>query len=166
MTKLLKIFAQICAVSGLLAILAGAGLTVINVGLRSIVGTSIYGVNDFVLLIVFVAVSASFPIAMRERQHMRITLLGDSLSKGKHIKKFDFLSGLFTLAFLVLLAMEFAKKAQKVTEYGSVSEIATIPLAPWWWCATIFVIGAALLQLEVVLKDLHASLNPPSKDSK
>lgn len=160
-TKLLEILAQVFAISGLLAILTGAGLTLVNVGLRSLFGTSIYGVNDLVLLIVFVAIAASFPIAMRDRQHMRITLLGDSLFRGRHIKKFDVFSGLFTLAFLVLLANEFAKKSQKMSEYENVSEIALIPLAPWWWCATIFIIGAVLLQLEVVLKDLHSAINQP-----
>lgn len=163
LTKFLEVLAKLFAISGLLAILTGAGLTLINVGLRSLFDTSIYGVNDLVLLIVFVAIAASFPIAMRDRQHMRITILGSSLFKGRHIKKFDFFSGLFTLAFLVLLTIEFAKKAQKITEYGNVSEIALIPLAPWWWCATIFLGGAVLLQLEVLLNDLRASfINPPT----
>lgn len=158
--KYLDGLSQIFAICGLLAILTGAGLTVVNVGLRSIFGTSIYGVNDFVLLIVFVAVSASFPIAMRERQHMRITLLGDNLFGGRHIKKFDVFSGLFTLAFLILLAQEFVKKSLKTSEYGNVSEIALIPLAPWWWGASLLVCGAALIQAQIVLRDVSQIISP------
>lgn len=117
---------------------------------RGLFGASIYGANDLLTMITFVGIIACFPLAMRERVHMRVTVLGDVMPLGPRLVIETF-AGLLTLGFLAALALRFFVRAGDLTRYGEVSDIARVPLAPWWWVGAVLLAVSALVQLWVIV---------------
>lgn len=152
MRKIIDSSCHLLAVLGCGLILLTAAVAVGNAVMRRVAGLSLYGANDLLALIIFVGIAACFPLAMRARIHMRVTILGEALGGWARIA-LEVAASLVTLSFLAALAWQSMRRAQQLGRYGEVSEIAGIPLAPWWWAAAVLIGAAALIQLWVAADD-------------
>ena len=149
MHRIINTLSYALALVGCGLILLAALVAVGNALSRGVFGVSIYGANDLLLMITFVGITACFPLAMRERIHMRVTLLGDALGTTSRIV-LDTFASLLTLVFLAALSLRFFIRARELARYHEVSDIAGVVLAPWWWAAAALLAAAAVVQMWIV----------------
>lgn len=138
------------------AVLIGAVLTVIDVGLRSSIRKSLFGTNDIVLLILVVAVSACFAHGVAMREHMRVSALGRALGGRIGHWLCEIFAGLVTLVCFVGFAWQFGKKAGALAASHERTLLLEWSVAPWWWVASGLLGLAALAQLIVVFTDIES----------
>lgn len=144
------------ACAGCAMILLCAALAVGNAAMRGAVQASIYGLNDTLALLLFVGVVACMPKANAAQSHMRVTLLGEALG-GTGRRLVETFAHLLTFAFFAVLAGKSLGQAAELGRYDEVSDIAEIPLAPFWWVAAALLLVAALVQLWVLLDTLRGA---------
>jgi TRAP-type C4-dicarboxylate transport system permease small subunit len=143
---------------GFLAILGVSILTVIDVLLRWLADAPILGVNDIILLVTTVGVSACFASGMAERQHMRVTASGRVIGGRIGHNLFEVIGSLITLGFFGVMVWQFVKRSYNFTIFGDYSTLLHIPVGPFWWAATFAFGVAAIAQFIVVLDDLGGLL--------
>lgn len=143
---------------GFLAILGVAILTVVDVLLRWLADAPILGINDVILLVTTVGVSACFASAMAERQHMRVTASGAFIGGRIGHNLFELVGSLTTLGFFGVLVWQFIKRSYNFTVFGDYSTLLHIPVGPFWWAATLAFGVAAAAQAIIVLDDLGGLL--------
>jgi TRAP-type C4-dicarboxylate transport system permease small subunit len=124
-------------------ILLAAAITVVDVFMRSIVGSPIFGTNDVVLLLLTVAVAGCFPYALAVGQHMEVTLIGRAMGS-RGFWTLSLFGNLVTLVVFAGFCLEFAKRAANLGDQNAGTQLLRIPLMPFWW------IAAGLLALGVI----------------
>lgn len=152
MSRIVNALSTALAIFGGGLIVLAAIVAVGNALSRGLFGLSIYGANDYLTMITFIGITACFPLAMRQRVHMRVTVLGGSRSKPVRIA-IEMFASLLTLLFLVALAVRFFRRAVELGRYDEVTEIAGLVLAPWWWVAAGMLVAAVAVQIWVLFDD-------------
>lgn len=151
MRKLAQTVSDFLALIGCGAILLTAVLAVGNALIRGATGMSLYGANELFALTIFVGIAACFPLAMFERAHMRVTIVGDALRPGLR-NAIELFAAIATAMFLMALCWQAGKRTLQIVRYGEISEIAGIPLAPWWSAAVILLGFAVPMQIYVIIE--------------
>ena len=149
-------FTRFVALLAVVAVLAGALLTVADVTLRASARKSIFGTNDVVLLILVVAITACFAHGVATREHMRLAAFGHAVGGRVGHWLCEIFAGLVTMLAFAGFAWQFAKKSAVLGANHEHTQLLGWPVAPWWWVATALMALAALAQLIVILLDCEA----------
>lgn len=139
--------ASAVACLAVLLILLAAGLTAVDIFMRSILSSPLFGTNDIVILLLTVAVVACFPYALSIRQHIQVSLVGRALG-ARGYWALDLFANLVTLAVFAGFTFEFAERAGRLGAMHSGTQLLQIPLEPVWWVA------AALLAFGTVAQGI------------
>jgi len=147
-------FSALCAITALIALTL---LTIADVFMRWLFNSPIDGVADLSPLIVAVAVSAAFPLAVIRRYHISIGFLGHLLTP-RWRSAFDVLSSAVTAVFFILLAWQFIRYGMTLHDNGQTTWLLRLPVAPWWAAVALFLTLCAALQTLVFVSHLHSAI--------
>lgn len=149
--RMLKV-SQTIALIGFFGLLVLAVMTTLDICSRWLFGAPIHGVNDVSAIVMAVVIAACVPANLAARQNITVEFLGNMLRP--RAKAFlDGFGGLFTLAFIGLMAWQFIPYAIEVTNSGQTTWVLKLPIAPGWWIATVLLLISVPVQLTVVLFD-------------
>ncbi|MCW5687065.1 MAG: TRAP transporter small permease [Pseudolabrys sp.] len=149
--RLLKVSGAM-ALIGFFGLLILALMTTLDIGSRWLFAAPIHGVNDVSAIVMAVVIAACVPANLAARQNITVEFLGNMLGpRGKAF--FDGFGGLFTLAFIGLMAWQFVPYSAEVTRSGQTTWVLKLPIAPGWWIATALLLISVPVQLVVVLFD-------------
>ena len=140
------------ALIGFFGLLVLAVMTTLDIGSRWLFGAPIHGVNDVSAIVMAVVIAACVPANLAARQNITVEFLGNALgARGKAF--LDGFGGLFTLAFIGLMAWQFIPYAIEVTNSGQTTWVLKLPIAPGWWIATVLLLASVPVQLTVIVFD-------------
>ncbi len=156
LARLLSLFTT----SVLLLVAAAVTLEIIT---RTFFHLSVVGVGDMSGLLVAVAIAAAFPALTVQKGHLVIELLQSAMGK-RASEVMTYLGAWFLFAALALLSWRIGVDVLEFAELKSESEVAGLPLAPFFGFVTFFIAVAAFLQLVIALRGSRALFSAEHRD--
>lgn len=137
------------AVLGMLAI---ALITVYDVVIRWLTGTSIVAFNEIVAMVFAVALAATLPGGAASRVNLKVDLVGNLVSSGLRMWLELFGSALMVVFFAVL-GRELFLYAQTAISRGRETTVLEWPVGPFMYAVSAFIVLAALVQFALLVLD-------------
>jgi TRAP-type transport system small permease protein len=142
--------ARLCALFGMLALVAFVLMTIADVLMRWLFNSPINGVADTGPLIVAIVAAAFFPLSLAGRHHVSIGFLGSFLG-ARATAWLDAFASLVTWIFFILLAWQIIRYTVELRQLGQTTWVVQIPIAPWWVVVSVFLVVCVAVQLGVVM---------------
>lgn len=137
---------------GLVALMVLASFTLANGLLRWLANQPMAGVVDVAGLAIAIAVACCLPVAQAERGHIAFRVI---TAKAPRLGRLlDALAALAVLAVLVLMANEFGRYTQGVTQSRETTYVLKLSVAPFWRAVTVLIWIAAAVQFVVLLTEI------------
>lgn len=150
--------AFLIAVLGACLILAISASVMVDVLMRWLFNAPVLAVDDLTNLNVAVAVACCLPAGLMGKHLVTIRFLGRLI--GRRAEAWLEVTGdVFTLAFLAVLASQFAMFAADAGASGLGSMVLQVPQAPWWWAVTAVIAISVPFQGVVVRRSLAKALS-------
>ena len=125
------------AFGGVLVMLLIAGVTIIDVILRTVANAPIVAMNEITEVFFAVAVAACFPAGLTQRIHVTVDLLAKRY--GPRLTAWLKVAGALLLLWLFsLIAWRLGAIAASLTETGETTIILQIPTWPFIWLVACF----------------------------
>jgi len=138
-------------------------LTMLDAVLRHLNLARIPGFGDLGEVVFAIVIASCFPAGLRNDQNIRITLLGDKLAP--RLKPWlELLQTTLTLLVFTAIAVQFVLMTWDLQANHRVTSTIEMPVAPWWWIATVIMAISVPVQAGVVLarwRDLRTSARSP-----
>ena len=141
--------ARLCALFGMLALVAFILMTVADVLMRWLFNSPVNGVADTGPLIVAIVAAAFFPLSLAGRHHVAIGFLGSYLGP-RATAWLEAFASLVTWVFFILLAWQIVRYTIELRQLGQTTWVVQIPIAPWWVVVCFFLVVCVAVQLMVV----------------
>jgi TRAP-type C4-dicarboxylate transport system permease small subunit len=126
-------------------------LTMLDAVLRHLNLPRIPGFGDLGEVVFAIVIASCFPAGLRNDQNIRITLLGDRLAPG--LKPWlEVLQATLTLVVFAAIAVQFVLMTWDLQVGHRVTSTIEMPVAPWWWIATIVMGISVPVQAGVVVQ--------------
>jgi TRAP-type C4-dicarboxylate transport system permease small subunit len=133
--------ARALAAFGLLILLASAATKLADGLMRWLINAPIDAVRDLGGLVIAIAVSCCFPLALLERSNIGIRF-AEALMGRRTSQLLDAFAAVLATTVLTLIAWEFLLYAGKAAKGGDTTWMLGVPVAPFWyvvdsvwWCA-------------------------------
>jgi tripartite ATP-independent transporter DctM subunit len=139
---------RVLATIGVIAIIGGAFLTLLDVGLRALAGTTIRGLNEILILCVGVAIAACLPSGAARAVHLTLDLMTARL-RPMPARALALFGTIALMLFLLLVGIELFQLAQTLNGRGQATIILHWPVAPFHYAMS------ALVLLCVPVQALH-----------
>ena len=150
--------ARLCALFGMLALVAFVLMTIADALMRWLFNSPIDGVADTGPLIVAIVAAAFFPLALAGRHHVSIGFLGSFLGPRATVWLEAFAS-LVTWVFFILLAWQIVRYTIELRRLGETTWVVQIPIAPWWVVVSFFMVVCVAVQVIVVIAAFSRAKN-------
>lgn len=141
---------RVLATIGVCVIIGGAFLTLVDVALRSLAGTTIRGLNEVLILCMGVAIAACLPSGAARAVHLTLDLL-TARFRPAAARAFALLGTLALLVFFLLIGVRLFQLAGTYFGRGQVTIILHWPVAPFFYAM------AGLVLLCVPVQALHVA---------
>lgn len=138
-----------------LSIMVVAVSNVIDIVLRNVFATSIYGLNEVNVLVIAVAVTACMPYGLIRGSSLAIDMLKNRLAPVGQMYLMT-LADIAVLVFFGVLAWRLGVVAEHMQTTGQTTVLSDIPKAPFYWCMAIALSIATLVQIIVTLNHLRS----------
>jgi tripartite ATP-independent transporter DctM subunit len=148
------------AVAAIAGILLGAGVIVVDVLGRWLVGTSVFALNEIMSLVFAVAVAATFPAGAANRVNLKIDLLAP-LTGPRMTAWLNVVGSLLLLAFFLMLAWSIWGLALRYADQGRATALLELPLTPAYVVISLAMAASAVVQVIHVAGDLRTALATP-----
>ena len=103
---------------------------------RYLAAPRISGFSDYGELVFPVVIASCFPAGLFRRTHITVRLLGHAT--GPRLSSWlEVFAAALTLVFFVLLAWQFVNMTAVFDAAGRSTPTIELPIAPWWWVATV-----------------------------
>jgi tripartite ATP-independent transporter DctM subunit len=133
-------------------------LTIVDISLRFLFNAPIQGLDEATQLIMAVIISASLPIGIATRNHVAIDFFRGAIGE-RYQPILDAVGGALILGMMAVLAWRFGAYAERLMLRHSVSTIAELPVAPFWWAVTAMIGICAAMQAVVFANQLARALD-------
>ena len=150
--------ARLCALFGMLALVAFVLMTILDVMMRWLFNSPINGVADTAPLIVAIVAAAFFPLSLAGRHHVSIGFLGSLLGPRATVWLVAFAS-LVTWVFFILLAWQIVRYTIELRQLGQTTWVVQMPIAPWWVVVSVFMVVCVAVQVSVVIAAFSRAKN-------
>lgn len=150
--------ARLCALAGMLALVAFVLMTIADVLMRWLFNSPINGVADAGPLIVAIVAAAFFPLSLAGRHHVSIGFLGGLLGPRATVWLEAFAS-LVTGVFFILLAWQIVRYTIELRQLGQTTWVVQMPIAPWWMVVSFFILVCVAVQVSVVMAAFFRAMN-------
>jgi TRAP-type transport system small permease protein len=144
--------ARLCALSGMLALIAFVLMTIVDAVMRWLFNSPIDGVADAGPLIVAIVAAAFFPFSLAGRHHVSIGFLGSFLGP-RATAWLEAFASLVTWVFFILLAWQIVRYTIELRQLGQTTWVVQMPIAPWWVVVSVFLVVCVAVQLRVVIAE-------------
>ena len=155
--------ARLCALFGMLALVAFVLMTIVDVMMRWLFNSPINGVADVGPLIVAIVTTAFFPFALAERHNVSIGFLGGFLGPRAQVWLEAF-AALVTWIFFILLAWQIVRYTIELRQLGQTTWVVQMPVAPWWAVVSFFIVVCVVVQVSVVIAEFSRAKNQRDGD--
>jgi TRAP-type C4-dicarboxylate transport system permease small subunit len=160
------IWSRNVALLGVVALLAVAAGTLLDVLLRWVANSPIKGLNDINGLFAPIVIAACLPLVLAHRQNISIRFLGDWLGPRASLW-LDALGSVLLFVFIALVAWQLTLYTDELWRAKRTTWQLLIPVAPWWTLACGLVLLCVPVQLAAMLTDLaRAVTGTPRPESK
>lgn len=153
--RLLEALSKALASVGFVFLVFISFLTMFDAVMRWAILPSIPGFLDWGRIIFPIIICSVFPAVLINRRNVSIKFLGSFLGT-KPNAWLECFAAILTFVFFVLLAWQFVLTGIDVTINDRVTGTVKIPVAPWWWIATTFIIFCVPVQLWMLVKSFMA----------
>jgi TRAP-type C4-dicarboxylate transport system permease small subunit len=153
MERLLKLL----SLAGTVAIVAGAGLTMTDIGLRSVSTLTVKGMVDIMQLCVLIGAMLAIPYGFLTDQHVAIDVFTDRMPAGVQVALRIVAAA---LGALFLGAVAWFSFWQAMTEYGDRSQTIGIPMI-WYWTPFLAAMALSVLANIILMVRLARAGLPP-----
>ena len=154
---------QVIAMASVVIMITLAVLTALDAISRTLTGVSVGGLFELTGFSLAAGILACFPASISQRSHLTIDFVGQLLpAKAKAV--FTLIGGVLLLVFLGLLSWRFGIYALAVQARGQTMAAMGIPLAPFFWTASIVLGICVPMQFVVLLvqvRDLAKTADSP-----
>lgn len=121
-------------------------VSVVDASGRYIVNSPLIGSTEIIELLMILVIFGSIPIVSQTQSHVRVDLF--QISRSKHVLNIQrILVEILNAAVSLLLAYATWYKAQSLIEYGDITQMLSIPLAPFVILIMILLIFNAFIHL-------------------
>ncbi len=155
--------ARVVAVTACACILIIAFATVIDVILRNLGDSTLFGLNEITVLLIAVAAATSLPYGVARGSILAITMLRDRLAPAT-AQWCVVMSGLFLLIFFALVAWRVGDSALTAWQRGTTTVINDFPKGPFYGAMALGLGLAALVQfvrsLDAIAEALRLTPGP------
>jgi TRAP-type C4-dicarboxylate transport system permease small subunit len=138
------------ALIGLCCLLLQATAIVIDVLLRWIFNSPLFGMEDINQLLLAVILASFFPALLIEGSNITIDFLGRSLGS-KVAAWLDVFGQLITLLLFIIVSWQLAVYASEVKTQTTL--ILQLPVAPSWWLATSLI--TLCIPVQAIVASVH-----------
>ena len=155
------------AMLGVTGFVAVALFTITDVFMRWLFNSPVDGLEEVNRLVVAVAISCFFPLAIAERHHIAITFLGSALGRLSSAW-LRALASVATTLFFVLVGWQFINFVIQMQDAGETTWILGWPVTPWWIAVTVILLTCVPAQLIVLVADFTHALagGAPEEDER
>ena len=150
--------ARLCALFGMLALVAFVLMTIADALMRWLFNNPIDGVADTGPLIVAIVAASFFPLSLTGRHHVSIGFLGSFLGPRATVWLAAFAS-LVTWIFFILLAWQIVRYTIELRQLGQTTWVVQMPIAPWWVVVSFFMVVCVAVQVRVVMAEFSRAKN-------
>ena len=163
-SRLQTLEVECVALARRIALIAVAGmlvlslLTVVDISLRYFFNAPILGLDEATQLIMAVIISASLPIGVATRNHVAIDFFRGPIGP-RYQAMLEACGGALVLGMMAVLALRFGAYANRLMLRHSVTTIADLPVAPFWWAVTGLLGLCVAIQAIVFLNQLAKALD-------
>jgi TRAP-type C4-dicarboxylate transport system permease small subunit len=148
---------QVIALVGLSCLLIQATMIVVDVLLRWVFNSPLFGMEDIIQLLISVILASFFPILLIDSKNITIDVLGEVL--GARTKAWlDVVGQLTTLILFVLVVWQLTLFSIEVNNQTTL--ILQLPIAPSWWLTTGLMSLCIPAQLVVTVSKIRKVLDP------
>ena len=144
MSVVFRLESRIVRGTRVLAIVGFAGLllvsltTMVDVALRWVANAPVKGLNDINGLAVAIVIASCLPLVVAQRQNISIRFLGEAAGPAA-ARWLDAFGSAALLVFVAFIAWQLALYTAGMAESGRTTWHLRIPVAPYWWVATLLV---------------------------
>ena len=156
MRKLERAFmlmSRTAATLGVLFLLLVAAMSVADIIVREFTGRPIRGAHDLAGLLTIIIIASSFPAGLLERRQIKVTILGSFLPDGVN-RAMEVLGAVLTGAMFLFIAYFVTLHAMRVTGSNQSTMVLNMPIAPWWWIASMCFWACIPAQLFVIIAEI------------
>ena len=154
--KRVKKWTRTIAMIGLLGLLMQALAIVLDVGMRWLFNSPLFGMEDINGLLITVIIASFFPALLIERGNVTLNFLGTWLGPEK-AEWLNAFGQFVTLLFFIVATWQLASYTLFVAPQTTL--ILQLPIAPAWWLATALVFLCVPVQLLVFLLHFFSAIN-------
>lgn len=153
MERLLKLL----SLAGTVAIVAGAGLTMTDIGLRSVSTLTVKGMVDIMQLCVLIGAMLAIPYGFLTDQHVAIDVFTDHMPVSVQVVLRIVAAA---LGMLFLGAVAWFSFWQSISEYGDRSQSIGIPMIWYWTPFLAAMVLSALANILLMVRLARTGLPP------
>ena len=128
-------------------------LTMYDALMRWLILPSIPGFGDWGLIVFPIIICSTFPAVLLHQKNVSIQFLGAALGPSSR-KVLELLASLFTLIFFIFLASQFVLLGIDIQANNRTTGVEKIPIAFWWWIATMILVFCLPVQTWIIFKNL------------
>ena len=129
---------RIISLIGLVGLLSLASATVIDILLRWLFNSPIFGLNDLYSLFMSIIIASCFPLCIYNRSNITIRFLGNFL--GERPKAIlDVFGAIITLIIFFILGWQFWLYTNRLSQYGDKTWILNWHISPWTRVVTLII---------------------------
>lgn len=158
MTRLLGLLSKALSYIGGLAILAMMGVTIVDIAMRNVFGTAIFGTYDFVLAMLVVSVFAGMAEAFRQEAHIKVDLI-DGIASPRLRRAVIALALVLTSTALLLLVWLAVGQAADARFFGDITTDLHIPRYLFWVVIVIGLGSATIVLLHNLFETIWSDVD-------
>lgn len=151
------------AVLGVLFLLMVAAISVLDIIVREFQGRPIRGANDIARLLTIIVIAACFPAGLLERRQIKVALLGSILPRWAN-RVLEVFGALLTWVMFVFIAYYVTLHAQRMAASAEYTMVLNLPVAPWWYAASVCFWACVPAQLFVIIAEALGHEPAPYED--
>jgi TRAP-type C4-dicarboxylate transport system permease small subunit len=150
---------RLIALVGFVGLLVQVAATMLDVLLRWLFNTPIYGLSDISQLVIVFMVAASFPASLAGQHNITIRFLGSALPP-RRAAMVEAFGHVVMLGVFVLIAWQLTVFTSELFEQGRTTWMLGLPLGPSWILTTALVWLCVPIQAMVTLHHLRLAFGP------
>ena len=149
----IDLICKVIAVVGFVFLIFISFLTMYDAIMRWAILPSIPGFGDWGMIIFPIIICSTFPAVLLHKKNVSIEFLGAAL--GPSAKKIlELFASVFTLVFFIFLASQFVLLGFDLQANNRTTGVEKIPIAFWWWIATIITVFCLPVQVWNIFKSI------------
>ena len=154
--KITSQLTKIISLIGLVGLLSLASATVIDILLRWLFNSPIFGLNDLYSLLMSIIIASCFPLCIYNRSNITIRFFGNFLGEKPKLI-LDIFGSIITLIIFFILGWQFWLYTNRLEQHGDKTWILNWHISPWTRVVTIIIFVCVPVSIITIIQYLKAT---------